>query len=219
MNIQYYGHSCFKITTKPEGRGAEDISLFIDPFEKEVGLKPPQGQADIVLISHGHFDHNNTSSLKGEPVIINTPGEFAVKGLHIIGLDTFHDKSEGAERGRNTVFIIETEDLRICHMGDIGTEPTPEQLDEIGEVDVLMIPVGGTFTLDGKEAMKLVHKIEPKTVIPMHYKTKDSKISDIQDEKEFCDEMGNCPKEKINKITLKKKDSEEKGMEIVLMTA
>jgi L-ascorbate metabolism protein UlaG (beta-lactamase superfamily) len=217
MNIQYYGHSCFKINTKPEGRGAEEITLFIDPFDKEIGLKPPQGQADIILVSHDHHDHNNTESLKGEPVILDTPGEYAAKGIHIIGLDTFHDKSEGAERGKNTVFIIESEGLRICHLGDLGAEPNPEQLDEIGEIDVLMIPVGGTFTLDGKEAAKLVHKIEPKTVIPVHYKAKGIQI-DLTDEKEFCTEMGNCPKQKINKITLKKKDLEEKSMETVLMS-
>lgn len=217
MNIQYYGHSCFKITTKPEGRGAGDITIFVDPFDKTVGLKPPQGQADIVLSTHSHFDHNNVSALKGEPVVIDTPGEFAAKGVNIVGLDTFHDKSEGSERGKNTVFVIESEGMRICHMGDIGAEPTPEQLDEIGEIDVLMIPVGGTFTIDGKEAVKLVHKIEPKTVIPMHYKTKETKV-DISDEKEFCDEMGNCPEEKINKISLKKKDLSEKSMETMLMT-
>lgn len=218
MNIQYYGHSCFKITTKPEGRGAEDITLFIDPFDKSIGLKPPQGQADIVLSTHDHYDHSNISALKGEPVVINTPGEFAAKGINIIGLDTFHDKSEGAQRGKNTVFVIESEEMRICHMGDLGAEPTPEQLDEIGEIDVLMIPVGGTVTLDGKEATKLVHKIEPKTVIPMHYKMKGLQL-DLADEKEFCSEMGNCPKQTINKITLKKKDLEEKIMEVILINA
>ncbi|MFC1645159.1 MBL fold metallo-hydrolase [Patescibacteria group bacterium] len=217
MNIQYYGHSCFKITTRPEGRGAEEVVTFIDPFDKSIGIKPPQGQADIVFVSHTqHSDHNNVSSIKGEPVIIDTPGEFVVKGINIIGVDTFHDKEEGALRGRNTVFVIETEGLRICHMGDIGTEPTPDQLERIGEVDILMIPIGGNFTIDGKEASKLVHKIEPKLIIPMHFK--DNRVNaDIADETEFCEEMGNCPKEKVNKISLRKGDFDEKNMEVLLM--
>ncbi|MFC1622860.1 MBL fold metallo-hydrolase [Patescibacteria group bacterium] len=218
MNIQYYGHSCFKITTKPEGRGASDVVTFFDPFDKSIGIKPPQGQADVVFVSHTqHTDHNNVDSIKGDPVIIDTPGEFVVKGMNVIGVDTFHDKEEGALRGRNTVFVIETENMRICHMGDIGIEPTPEDLEKIGEIDILMIPVGGNFTITGKEASKLVHKIEPKMVIPMHFKDNDVKV-EIADETEFCEEMGNCPKNKINKVTLRKSDLSEKTMDVLLMS-
>ncbi len=216
MNIQYYGHSCFKITTKPAGRATEDVVFFFDPFNKSVGLKPPFGQANVVFVSHQHRDHNNASILKGDPTILETAGEFAVKGMNVIGFETFHDDKEGAERGKNTVFVIETEELRLCHLGDLGTDLTSEQLSKIGELDILFIPVGGKYTIDGKKAAEIARKIEPKMIIPMHYKIKGSN-ADLSDEKTFCSEMGNCPKDKVNKITLKKKDLEEKNLEIVLM--
>ncbi|HBO16565.1 MAG: Zn-dependent hydrolase of the beta-lactamase fold-like protein [Candidatus Moranbacteria bacterium GW2011_GWE2_35_2-] len=216
MNIQYYGHSCFKINTKPGGRATEDVVFFFDPFDKSVGLKPPFGQADAVFVSHQHNDHNNISALKGNPVIIDTPGEFAVKGMNILGLETFHDTQEGAEKGKNIVFTIETEEMRLCFLGDLATDPTSDQLGKIGTVDILFIPIGGKYTLDGKKAAEFARKIEPNIIIPMHYKIKGSTM-DVSDEKDFCAQMGNCPKNKVNKITLKKKDLEEKSLEIILM--
>lgn len=217
MLIQYYGHSCFKLTTKPGGRATEDISIFFDPFGKEIGIRPPQGQADIVFVSHLHSDHSNVSAIKGDPVVIETPGEYAVKGINIVGLDSFHDNEEGALRGKSTIYIVEVEDLKICHLGDLGTDLTGKQLEEIDGVDILFIPVGGKYTIDGKKAAELVRKIEPAIVIPMHYKLPGS-TAEIEDEKRFCTEMGNCPKEKIVKFNIKKKDLEEKKMEVVLMS-
>jgi L-ascorbate metabolism protein UlaG (beta-lactamase superfamily) len=216
MQIQYYGHSCFKITTKPGGRATEDIVLFFDPFGKDLGIRPPQGQADIVFVSHAHDGHNNISAIKGDPVIIETPGEYAVKGINVVGVDSFHDNEEGASRGRSTIYILEAEELKICHLGDLGSDLTGKQLDEIDGVDILFVPVGGTSTIDGKKAAELVRKIEPKMIIPMQYKTTGSS-AEIDDEKKFCNEMGNCPKETVSKINIKKKDLEEKKMEIVLM--
>jgi L-ascorbate metabolism protein UlaG (beta-lactamase superfamily) len=216
MLIQYYGQSCFKITTKPGGRATEDITLFFDPFDKELGLRPPQGQADIVFVSHNHHDHNNISALKGDPVIINTPGEYAVKGINVVGVDSFHDNDEGASRGRSTIYIIEAEELKICHLGDLGCDLTGKQLEEIDGVDILFIPIGGNYTIDGKKAAELIRKIEPTIVIPMHYKLAGS-TAEIADESKFCSEIGNCPKEKTAKLNIKKKDLEGKNMEIVLM--
>lgn len=216
MQIQYYGHSCFKITTKPGGRATEDIAFFFDPFGKELGIRPPQGQADIVFVSHQHSNHNNISAIKGDPIVIETPGEYAVKGINVVGIDSFHDNEEGASRGRSTIFVLEAEELKICHLGDLGSDLTGKQLDEIDGVDILFVPIGGTSTIDGKKAAELVRKIEPKIVIPMHYKTAGSSAL-IEDEKKFCDEMGNCPQEKVAKFNIKKKDLEEKKMELVLM--
>ncbi|MFZ2154462.1 MAG: MBL fold metallo-hydrolase [Candidatus Moraniibacteriota bacterium] len=218
MNIQYYGHSCFKITTKPEGRNTEGIVAFIDPFDKKIGLKPPQGKADIVFISHEqHSDHNNKEALKDNPVVINTPGEFSVKGINVTGVDSFHDDQEGVQRGRNTIFVLEAEDIKICHLGDLGSDLSVKQMEKIGEIDILMVPVGGKYTIDGKQAVKIAKKLSPSLIIPMHYKMKGS-TSDIADEQDFCSEIGNCPKEKVNKINLKKKELEDKSMEVVLMT-
>lgn len=216
MIIQYYGHFCFKITTKPAGRGAQDVVTFLDPFDKSVGLRPPQGQANLVLVSHDHADHNNVEALKGEPRVVDIPGEYSVQGINIIGIPSSHDNKSGAERGQNTIFVLESEDMRICHMGDLGSDLSEKQLEAINGIDVLMIPIGGKYTIDGKKAHEIIKKIEPKIIIPMHFKMKGTLI-DIQDEKEFCDEIGTCPKERLSKINLKKKDLEEKNMEVVIM--
>lgn len=216
MIIQYYGHSCFKIITKPAGRATEDVTIFIDPFDKETGLRPPQGQASIALVSHDHHDHNNVSALKGDPLVLDIPGEYSALGINIIGIDSFHDNEEGKTRGHSTIFILESEDIKICHLGDLGGELSGKQLDEIDGVDVLMIPVGGNYTIDGKKAAELVKKIEPSLVIPMHYKLPGT-TSLIEDETKFCSEMGNFPKEKVPKLNIKKKDLEGKSMDVVLM--
>ena len=216
MIIQYYGHSCFKLTTKPAGRGNGDVNVFFDPFDKTIGLRPPQGSADLVLVSHQHHDHNNVEAIKGEPQVIDIPGEYSVKGINIIGLPTYHDDKNGAERGQNTAYILESEDMRVCHLGDLGTELTEKQYDTVSGVDILMIPVGGKYTIDGEKAAKIVKKIEPKIVIPIHFKTKGLTV-DIGDEKEFCDEIGNCPKERLPKLNLKPKDLEGKNMEVIIM--
>jgi L-ascorbate metabolism protein UlaG (beta-lactamase superfamily) len=217
MNIQYYGQSCFKITTKPAGRGREEMIIFTDPFDKSIGLRPPQGSANLILVSHEHPDHNNISALKGEPNVINIPGEYSVGGVNIIGLDSFHDEKGGELRGPNTIYILETEDIKICHLGDLGSDLTEKQLEMINGVDILMIPIGGKYTIDGEKAAEITKKIEPKIVIPMHYKIKGSSV-DVEDEKKFCGEMGNCPADKISKFNVKLKDLEGKNMEIKMMS-
>jgi L-ascorbate metabolism protein UlaG (beta-lactamase superfamily) len=216
MNIQYYGHSCFKITAKPAGRGQDDVTIFIDPFDKSVGLRPPQGNADLALVTHDHHDHNNVSALRGEPRVIDIPGEYSVKGVNIIGINSYHDNKEGKERGLNTIYIIEAEDIRICHLGDLGTELNEKQLDQIDGVDILMIPIGGKYTIDGEKAAEIAKKVEPGIIIPIHYKIKGSTM-DVEDEKKFCNELGNCPQNKVSKLNIKKKELEGKSMEIILM--
>jgi L-ascorbate metabolism protein UlaG (beta-lactamase superfamily) len=216
MNIQYYGHSCFKITTKPAGRGQEDVIIFFDPFNKEIGLRPPQSQANLALVSHNHPGHNNIEALKGEPRVLDIPGEYSVLGVNIVGISSFHDEKDGKEKGGNTIFVLESEDIRICHLGDLGTDLNEKQLEEMNGVNILMIPVGGKYTLGGEKAEDIVRKIEPNIVIPMHYKMKGSTL-DADDESKFCAEMGNCPKETVSKISIKKKELEEKSMEVVLM--
>jgi len=214
MIIQYYGHSCFKITTKPAGRGQGDVNIFIDPFDKKLGLRPPQGQADLVLVTHDHWDHNNAEALKGEPAVINIPGEYSVKGVNVVGIVSSHGAVENPVA--NTIYILESEDLRICHLGDLGMDLSEKQLEEINGADILMIPIGGKYTLDHKKAIDLIKKIEPAIAIPMHYKMNGSSI-DIMDEKKFCNEIGNCSKDRPSKINIKKKDLEEKRMEVILM--
>ncbi len=216
MNIQYYGHSCFKITIKPAGRGQEEVSLFIDPFDKAVGLRPPQGQADIALISHHHHDHDNVEALKGDPRIIDLPGEYSIKGVNIIGIQAYHDSVLGKERGANTIYVIDSEDIRVCHLGDLGHDLNEKQLEKIGSVNVLMVPIGGRYTLDHKKAIENIKKIEPNIIIPMHFRLKNS-TADIDDEKDFCLEIGNCLAERPSKLNLKSKDFENKSMQAIVM--
>ncbi len=216
MQIQYYGHSCFKFTVKPAGRATEDVVFFIDPFDKSIGLRPPQGHADVVFVSHQHSDHNNVDALKNNQIIIDAPGEYSVKGISVIGIDVPHDDQEGSLRGRVTAFIMETEDLKICHLSDLGGDLHGKEIEEIDGVDILMIPVGGKYTLDSKKAAELCRKIEPAIIIPMHYKIAGSTL-DVADETKFCEEIGSFPKELVSKLTIKKKDLEGRHVDVVRM--
>lgn len=144
-----------------------------DPFDPAmVGLRYPKLQADIVTVSHSHQDHNFLEKIVGEPFIIDSLGEYEVKGISVFGIKSFHDEKEGAERGLNTIYLIETEGLRVCHLGDLGVPLNEEQLKEVNGVDVLLMPVGGIYTIGPKEAVEVVSQVEPTVVIPMHYKVK-----------------------------------------------
>lgn len=191
--------------------------FFIDPFDKSVGLRPPQGSADFVLVTHNHHDHNNAAALKGDPRVIDLPGEYSVKGVNIIGIPSFHDAVQGKEKGPNTIYLIESEEIKICHLGDLGHDLDEKQLEKIGGVNVLMIPIGGKYTLDHKKAVENIKKIEPNIVIPIHFKMKDPAIDNIDDESKFCLEMGYCAKERPSKLNLKTKDFEGKNMETMVM--
>jgi L-ascorbate metabolism protein UlaG (beta-lactamase superfamily) len=216
MNIQYYGHSCFKISLKPAGRGQNEVVLFIDPFDKSIGLRPPQGQANFVLVSHNHPDHNNVEALKGDPRVIDLPGEYSVGGVNIIGISSYHDNVDGKERGQNTIFIIDGEELKLCHLGDLGTDLNEKQLEKIGTVNVLFVPIGGNYTIDYKKAIETIKKIEPNIIIPMHFRLKGT-TANIDDETKFCADLGYCIKDRPSKLNLKNKDMEGKNMEIVVM--
>ena len=210
MKINWLGQSCFKIVTK-------ETTIITDPFGKDIGLKPPHYEASLVTVSHDHNDHNNVSALRGTPFVVDGPGEYDLKGVFIWGIDSFHDNKDGKERGVNTIFIIEAEGMRICHLGDLGQkELTDEQLEKIGEIDILMIPVGGVYTIDSEEAATVINQIEPKIVIPMHYKIPGLNIK-IQGIEPFLKEMG-TEKEVIEQLVIKKNDlPKEEEMRMVVM--
>ncbi|MFO7807386.1 MAG: MBL fold metallo-hydrolase [Candidatus Moraniibacteriota bacterium] len=216
MIITWYGHSCFKIQTKPQ-RGSEDVVIFTDPFDKSIGLKPPQGNADIVTVSHDHFDHNNVSTLKGNPFVVDSPGEYSIQEIAIEGIESFHDKNKGEERGRNTIFTIKSEDIKICHLGDLGHKLNEDQIERIGTVDVLMIPVGGVYTIDSKEAEEVIGQIDPKIIIPMHFKLPELKL-DINGDEKFSKEFGVKIEEEVPRLTLKKKDLRDIENKVVVMS-
>lgn len=165
MRITWLGHACFLIT------GKDGLRLVTDPFNEQVGYPVPRVEAEIVTVSHEHFDHNATQFVGGRPLILRGPGEHDAKGRHIVGIATFHDKKQGKERGPNTVFKITVDGVTVCHMGDLGHTLTEPQRQALGRVDVLLIPVGGTYTIDPLEASEVVRQVNPAVVIPMHYKT------------------------------------------------
>lgn len=215
MLIQYYGDYCFKITVKPGGRATEDIAIWTDPYDKTLGLRAPQGQADIVLLSHKDGVDAELSGLKGEPVVIDMPGEYAAKSVNVLGLATARDGESGAIRGQNTMFVFQVEGLNVCFLGGLGHELSADHIEKADHVDILFVPVGNRDTLVVKQTDELIRKIEPSIVVPMHYKMS-GMSAEIEDEKAFCNEVGNCPAEKVTKFNIKKKDLEGKGMEIVL---
>ena len=140
--ITYAGQSCFQISVS--NSRDHEANIVIDPFDEETGLKVPNFSADILLVTHLHHDHNNIKAIKGAPFLIDGPGEYEVKGVFVQGIPSFHDDKEGKEKGSNTIYTIEAEDIKFCHLGDLGQKQlTDEQVDEIGSIDVLMIPVGG----------------------------------------------------------------------------
>jgi len=188
----------------------------IDPFSKEIGLKPPKIKDDIVLVSHGHDDHNNIEEINPEAFLINTPGEYEKKGIAIRGISSYHDKVEGKERGLNTIYIMKAEDMTICHLGDLGQEKlTENQVDEIGDIDILLVPVGGNYTINYKEAIEVIGQIEPKIIIPMHYKIKDLKV-DLEGPEKFMKELGLTP-EKVDKYKISKKFLPLEEMKLVIL--
>jgi len=169
MEITYYGHSTFKI------KGSTG-TVVTDPFDNYIGLALPTLNADIVTVSHQHKDHNAISKVKGtaqreKPFIISDCGEYEVGGISVFGIKTYHDDTQGSQRGENIIFTIMIDDIRVCHLGDLGHELTSEQLAEIGAVDVVLCPVGGVFTIDPSLAAKTIRSLEPSIAIPMHYKT------------------------------------------------
>lgn len=211
MTITWYGHSCFRLESK-------DISLLTDPFSSEIGLRPPKIKDDIVLVSHQHYDHNNTEGRPQESFLAEGPGEYEIKGVSIKGIQSFHDKSQGRERGLNTIYVIKMEDMILAHLGDFGEEKlSEEQVEKIGDIDILMIPVGGVYTINFKEAVGVIHQVEPKIIIPMHYKIEGLKI-DIDGPEKFLKEMSLTPEkvEKSYKVQSKNLPAEE--MKLVLFS-
>jgi len=217
MNIQYYGQACFKITTKPAGRGREEVAIFINLFDKSVGLRSPRGNADLILMSHNHSDNNKINARKSGAYIIDIPGEYSIKGINIIGVSSFYEDKNKPECEPNTFYILESEDLRVCHLGSLSCDLNEKQLEIINGIDILIIPIGGKHTIDAKKAVEIIKKIEPKMVIPIHYETKNLKML-LDDEKKFCAEIGNCPQNKVSKFNIKKKETDNKNMEVMLMS-
>lgn len=188
MEITHLGHSSFKIKGKT-------ATLVTDPFSPQMtGLKFPKVEADIVTISHQHEDHNAISNLippqmSNGPLVISGPGEYEARGVKILGVSTFHDSSKGSERGKNTVYQIKMDGLALIHLGDLGHKLEEATVEALNGVDILLVPVGGVYTLDGKGAAEVVGQLEPRIVIPMHYQVPGLKFT-LEAVDKFLKEMG-----------------------------
>ena len=166
MKLKWLGHSCFELTL-PGG------VIVTDPYDDSVGYPPLHVRADAVLSSHGHFDHNCFAAVGGDPVILNTPGQHRACGADICAVPSFHDDARGAKRGENLIFRIEAEGLRVAHLGDLGHMPDTEaQSAALSNLDVMLIPVGGTFTIDTPTAVKLIEAFKPRCAIAMHFQNR-----------------------------------------------
>lgn len=216
MNINWYGQSCFQISSN-QGKN-NHVSILIDPFEESIGLRLPRKlEADVVLITHNHLDHNNVKAVSGQPFIALGPGEYDIKGICIQGIPAFHDNVQGKERGRTTIYTLEAEEIKLCHLGDLGQkELTPEQLDKIGEVDILMLPTGGFFTIDAQEAIKIMAQIEPKIIIPMHYRIPNLNIK-LDGLDKFLKIVGVKKIEPLSKLFIKEKDLPKEEVKIITL--
>jgi len=199
MEIRWCGHSYFFIKTQKENT-KEETKIAIDPFSEEIGMKPCEMEADILLITHQHFDHNNKKTVKGDYFLIEGPGEYEVKEVYIKGILSYHN----AKKEPNTIYLLESEGIKICHLGDLGqNELAPWQIDEMPDVDILMIPVGGVYTISAKDALKIVNQIEPKIVIPMHYALPKLKVK-LDNVAEFLKVIGEENLEPQTKLSIKK---------------
>jgi L-ascorbate metabolism protein UlaG (beta-lactamase superfamily) len=212
MDITFLGHSSFRLKGKT-------ATVVTDPFDPEVvGLKFPKVAADIVTVSHQHKDHNQADLVKDVKRLVSGPGEYEIMGVSIIGIPTFHDEKKGAKRGKNTIYVYEMDGLRLVHLGDLGHKLHEKILEKIGDIDILMVPVGGEYTIGPTEAVEVARAIEPKMVIPMHYQMpglNPATFAKLSSTKPFLAEIGLLV-EKTDKLSVKKENIGEESKVILL---
>jgi L-ascorbate metabolism protein UlaG (beta-lactamase superfamily) len=182
MEITWYGQSCFRLKTR-------NASVVTDPCSKGVGYTIPRLRADLVTISYNHPDYSNCALIQGDAKIINGPGEYEVKGVFVTGIATDLKKNKGPERLKNTIYLFDFDGLTVCHLGVLDHIPSQAQLQALSDVDILLIPVGGVTTINANQAAEMIGLLEPRIVIPMHYKTKviQAKLDTVS---KFLKEMG-----------------------------
>ncbi len=196
MDISWLGHSCFEI----KGTHATVIT---DPYPPDMGYNLGQRTADIITVSHQHPGHSYVKGVEGKPKLIKGPGEYEISDVLIFGMATYHDAENGQKLGKNTVYHMEIDGVAICHLGDLGHPLSSQQVKELGDIDVLLLPVGGVATINATTAAQMVRQMEPKIVIPMHYRTMlaDSTLEPVDG---FLSEMGLKEVSTKRKLTLGK---------------
>ncbi len=163
IKVRWHGHACFEVS--------DNLTIVTDPHDgSSIGIPSPYVRADIVLVSHEHYDHNKVKSVEKEGMVVLRDGNRSIDGIEIDSLKEYHDKEQGKKRGEITIFKFTVDGITFCHLSDLGRVIDDDMAKRIGNVDILFIPVGGIFTIDGNEAIEVCKKIKPKVVVPMHYK-------------------------------------------------
>ena len=194
MEIVWLGHSSFRIR-------AREATVITDPCPPSTGYTIGKPTADVVSLSHAHDDHTYLKAVAGKPIVIDSPGEYEISGAFLTAIPTYHDGEKGGELGKNLVFVIEMEGIKICHLGDLGHVPTADQAEGMTGADVLMIPVGGDSTIDGVKAAEIVPTLDARIIIPMHYKTPVTK-GDLESADRFLKEMQSTAVQAQPKLSL-----------------
>jgi len=198
MKIRYLGHSAFLITSD------KGIKIITDPYTRGPGLSYGEikESADVVTVSHDHLDHCNAAGVRGNPEVLRKVGRSVVKGIEFNGIASYHDDTGGRMRGNNIIFCFEVDGIRVCHLGDLGHLLDDRQLKELGTVDILFIPVGGNFTIDARAATQVCNQLQPRVIMPMHYKTEKS-FSNIAGVDEFLKGKGNVSQRDLSEVEFK----------------
>ncbi len=218
MDITYIGHSCFKF----RGKG---VSVITDPYDPSVGFSLPKLSADIVTVSHQHSDHNNAAIVSGttrreQPYVIAAPGEYEVLNVGVFGWGSYHDGTEGSERGKNTIYSILVDGIRVVHLGDLGHVLPDDLKENLGIVDVLLVPVGGGYTITAEQAVEVITQTSPSIVVPMHYKTQEhsSTYDSLTGLDVFLKAMGIDQLEAKESLTISSAESLGEETEVVVLS-
>jgi L-ascorbate metabolism protein UlaG (beta-lactamase superfamily) len=207
MEITWYGHACFRLKSR-------DAAVVTDPYDKSLGLGLPSLKADLITISHDTPHHNHTASVKGDFVVIDNPGEYEIKGVFVTGIHIAPPK-DAKTSAQNNVFVIYIEDLAICHLGDLNHVPTQKQVEEMGDIDVLLAPVGGLTALKANQAAEVISLIEPRIVIPMHYQLPNLTVK-LDPVSSFLKEMGLTKADTVDTLKLAKANLPEETQVVLL---
>ncbi len=193
MIINWLGHACFVIESSAG-------KIITDPFDSQLGYQQYRQPVDIATVSHQHWDHNAVQTLQGNPAVVSEAGQFEFGPLKITGVESFHDSHGGQQRGRNIIFKLMVEDLNLVHLGDLGHVLEPSQIEAIGPVDILLLPVGGVYTIDANQAKTVAEQLQPAVIIPMHYKTRHLSF-ELQPLEKFTGQFDKTVKKPSLKVT------------------